>query len=67
MKPNNRKKLTKSTISQLAISKQLTSLKIIELNRILIIFNEIFRINVELNFDLKFLDGIFQNLAVNFF
>ena len=32
--------------------------KIIELNRVSIFFHEIFRINVELNFDLKFSSGI---------
>ena len=51
-------KLTKSTISQFAIFKQLTLLKIIELNSVTIFFHEIFRINVELNFDLKFSSGI---------
>ena len=45
-------------ISQFAIFKQLTQLKIIELNRVSIFFHEIFRINVELNFDLKFWSGI---------
>ena len=50
---NNCKKWTTSTISQLAIFKQLISLKIIELNRISIFFHEIFRISVELNLNLK--------------
>ena len=45
--------------SQLAIFKQLTSLKTIELNKVSIYFHDIFRINVELNFDLKFSSGIF--------
>ena len=42
------------SISQFAIFKQLTSFKIIELNRFTIFLHEIFRINVELNFDLSF-------------
>ena len=42
----------------IAIFKQLTSFKIIEFNRVSIIFHVIFRINVELNFDLKFSSGI---------
>ena len=41
---------TKSHISLFSIFKQLTSFKIIELNRISIFFHETFRINVELNF-----------------
>ena len=53
---NNRKNLTKSSISQFAISAQLISFKIktTKLNRVSIFFHEISRINVELNFDLKF-------------
>ena len=48
--------MNKITISQFAIFKQLImiSLKIIELNRVSIFFNEIFGINVELNSDSKF-------------
>ena len=34
--------------------------KIIELNKVSIFFHEIFRINVELNCDLKFLSGILR-------
>ena len=51
---NNRKKWTKLPISQFAIFAKLTSLKTIELNRVSILFHEIFRINVELPHDLKF-------------
>ena len=51
-------KIDHIAISQFAIFKQLTSLKIIELNRVSIFFHKIFRINVGLNFDLKFLSGI---------
>ena len=46
-------KMTKSPIFQFVIFKQSTSFKIVELNRASIFFHEIFRINVELNFDLK--------------
>ena len=51
-------KLTKLPISQFEIFKQLISFKIIELNRVSILFHEISRMNEELNFDLKFWSGI---------
>ena len=38
--------------------KTIDFVKIIELNRVSIFFHAIFRINVELNFDLKFSSGI---------
>ena len=59
-------KCTQSPISQFAISKQLHLFKIIELNRVSIFFHEIFRINVELNFDLKFSSGIFSKAFKKF-
>ena len=52
--PNNRENWTKSPISQFAISAKLISFKTIELNRFSIFLQEIFKINVEVNFGLKF-------------
>ena len=46
-------KLDHISVRNIQTNKQLTSLKIMELNRVSIFFHEIFRINVELNFDLK--------------
>ena len=45
-------------VSRLAIFAKLISFKTIELNRVSIFLHEIFRINVELHFDLKFWDII---------
>ena len=44
-------------ISKFVIFKQLISFKTIKLDRVSIFFHEIFKINVELNFDLKFWSG----------
>ena len=53
-------------ISQFAIFIQLTSSKIIDINRISRLFHEIFRINVELYFDLKILSGILSKTIEKF-
>ena len=53
-------------ISQFAIFIQLTSSKIIDINRISRLFHEIFRINVELYFDLKILSGILSKTFEKF-
>ena len=50
--------MTKIAHISVSIFKKLTSFKIIELNRVSIFLYEIYRINVELNFDLKFSNGI---------
>ena len=44
--------------SRYSNNKQLTSFKIIELDRVSLFFHEIFRINVELNLDFEFWSGI---------
>ena len=50
--------ITRSPISQFAIFTQLISFKTIEFNRVSIFVHEMFRINVGLNFNLKFSSGI---------
>ena len=53
--------IPKSPISQFAVFKQLTSLKIIELNRVSIFFHEILKINVE--FGVEVLVRPLKNMA----